>query len=316
MYDARIEVQISLIVCTKNRARQLMASLDAMRRIRCDLRWELIVVDNGSTDDTSSVLARFNSDFHEMRSTYEPKSGLGRARDKGCKCARGELFVFTDDDCYPSEDFLDATCEVFKENPDWGYVGGRVLLHDPRDIRMTISESMIPVFLPPRSFIPAGLIKGANMAMRRNAYASVEGFDPRFGAGALFSSGDDLEIMSRISAVGWPGAYDPRPVVYHHHGRRSQEEADELMKRYDRGRGANYAKSILNPILRKTYLKHWYWSARKKSIVHTFREMSAGIEFLIRDFLRPVAVTARTRSKLLYKAGSAPNTESRFKKTV
>ena len=155
------------------------------------------------------------------------------------------------------------------------FVGGRILLHDPTDRRITIQESLEPLSFPPGSFIRPGVIQGANVAYRRAALTEVGGFDPWFGAGALYS-GDETELMARISAAGWNGAYDPKPVVYHHHGRKTANDEWRLMRWYDRGRGAYYAKCMLNRRMRNVYFKNWLLTRRNHSWRTTALEIVGG----------------------------------------
>jgi hypothetical protein len=89
-------------------------------------------------------------------------------------------------------------------------------------------------------------------------------------------------VMARMLALGWPGAYDPRPLVYHHHRRRTKKEAFRLMGQYDRGNGAYYLKCLLNPELRQVYLRNWCRAMRRQSVGTTARELAAGAEFLVR----------------------------------
>ena len=273
-------MNLSLVICTRNRASQLDQSLKSLLRLRSGRSWQLVVVDNGSTDDTQLVLERFRTHFtHEFTLVVEPRPGLGTARNRGWTNARGEIVAFTDDDCYPDEHFLMSVESCFNEDSRLGFAGGRVLLHDPTDYTITIQTESCRQEILPGQFIPAGLIQGANFACRRAALADVSGFDERFGAGTLFPC-EDVDILARMSVRGWPGVYDPRLLVYHHHRRKSEEEVLRLKKQYDRGRGAYYAKCMLNPALRMTYLKNWYWLVRRQSPWRTARELIASAEFL------------------------------------
>ena len=152
-----------------------------------------------------------------------------------------EIVAYLDDDCYPAEDFLDAVVECFAETPDLGFIGGRILLYDQTDLRMTIQESLTRVSLAPK-LCPPGIIQGANSAFRRASLAEVDGFDPRFGGAKGQFLAEELDVAARISAAGWHGAYDPRPLVYHHHGRKTRSEEWRLMRVYQRGIGGFYAK--------------------------------------------------------------------------
>src|SRR3546814_9709199 len=66
-----------------------------------------------------------------------------------------------------------------------------------------------------------------------------------FGAGTPFAC-EDVDALARAAAAGWRGAYDPRPLVYHHHGRKTREDALRLRRVYDTARGAYYAKCIMD----------------------------------------------------------------------
>src|SRR5687767_8233694 len=234
-------MDISLVVCTRNRASQLAKALPYFARLKCEASWELVLVDNGSTDATSVMMAEFaGSAGVNTVLIDEPKVGLSAAHNTGWRQSNGNLVAFTDDDCYPVPDYLDQICRCFTGS-DLGYVGGRVLLFDPNDYPITIQPSERHVDIPPHSFISPGMIHGANFAFRREVLERVGGFDERIGPGTPVRSGTDIDILARASAHGFPGAYDPRPVVYHHHGRSKPEDVNRLMENYDVGRGAFYA---------------------------------------------------------------------------
>jgi len=275
---------LSIVLCTRNRADSLRRSLARYENIAADIGWELIVVDNGSADATSQVLQEFSTKTRiRVRLATEPRAGLSRARNAGWQCASGEIIAFTDDDCYPESGLVTQLWRNFSES-EIGYLGGRVLLYDPADFPITIQARHTRLDIAPRSFIPAGLIQGANMAVRREVLRAVGGFDEHLGAGTRFPS-EDVDFVSRVSAAGYPGAYDPRPVVFHHHRRRAPKEVNALMRSYDFGRGAYYMKCLLDPSRRFSALKSWYWSIRgrlrhgsgmvRESTLHELRGASA-----------------------------------------
>jgi GT2 family glycosyltransferase len=129
-----------------------------------------------------------------------------------------------------------------------------------------------------KSFIPAGMIQGANISFKRVALQSVNGFDDRFGAGTRFPC-EDIDVCARASAAGWHGAYDPRPIIYHHHGRKTEAEATRLMKLYDHGRGAYYAKGLLNPAICFVTFKKWLLFIISQPYSRTAREVLAAMEY-------------------------------------
>src|SRR5260370_16167238 len=170
--------------------------------------------------------------------------GVSYARNAGWQAAAAAIVAYIDDDCYPAENYLDAVFECFIRDPRLGFVGGRILLHDPRDRRIPIQEAMEPQLFGSNSFIRPAVIQGANLALRRAALSQVGGFDPWFGAGALFT-GEDAELLARISAAGWGGGFDPKPVGFPHHGRKRAPDQRFLVPAYYRGRGAHYGQGGL-----------------------------------------------------------------------
>jgi GT2 family glycosyltransferase len=272
-------MRLSVVVCTRGRPAQLRACLDRFRRLSGAMAWELVVVDNGPGGDASDVLRRYRSEApHPLRIVEESEPGLGRARNRGWRASAGELIAFTDDDCYPADDYLDRLVECFADQ-SLGFLGGRVLLFDPTDFPITIQELDRRVAIEPRAFVPAGLIHGANLAFRRSVLEAIGGFDPGFGAGTRFAC-EDVDALARAAAAGWRGAYDPRPLVYHHHGRKTREEALRLRRIYDVARGAYYMKCVLNPAVRARYLGAWLHLIARQGPRRTAGEIRGALAYL------------------------------------
>jgi GT2 family glycosyltransferase len=291
-------MQLSLVICSRNRASQLAESLRTLTRLQYPVPWELVIVDNGSNDETQDVIKKYEKNFL-LKTVIEPRAGLGRAHNRALAMSKGEIVAFTDDDCYPADDFLNSVVRCFTEDPRLGFIGGRVLLHDPEDYRITIQEKVDRQDFGPGDFLPAGLIQGANFACRRETLESIGGFDERFGPGALFNC-EEVDAMARMLAHGWHGAYDPRPLVYHHHRRKTKLEASRLFMQYDRGRGAYYSKCILNPKLRTVYLRNWCRILRQQGRRTTIRELAGAVEFLVRTAapqLNPIRYWGRFTKK-------------------
>jgi glycosyltransferase involved in cell wall biosynthesis len=238
-------ISVSLIIATRDRCNQLVRCLQAIELITFERPWELIIVDNGSTDETAAVVqalvARASVPVHYV---FESRPGLGNAHNAGVTIARGKILAFTDDDCYPAADFLSRIWSAF-EDPALGYIVGRIMLHDPADHPMTINESMMPRIFAARSFIGAdAAIQGANMAFRREVMDQIGGFDPLFGPGSLIAGAEDLDAAGRASALGWKGEYRPEVVVRHHHGRK-KSDAPRMMRTWGIAVGAYHMKLLL-----------------------------------------------------------------------
>lgn len=277
-------MRISVVICTRDRRPQLAETLERLRSLRYSDAWELVVVDNGSTDGTAALLSDAARTFPvPLRTLAEPCQGASRGRNKGWRAAAGEVIALIDDDCYPAADYLERLRDCFTE-ASLGFLGGRILLHDPTDYRITIQESEQRVDFAPGSLIETGVIQGANMAVRRAALKSVGGFDIRLGAGMPFYC-EDVDLLTRLSAAGWSGAYDPRPLVYHHHRRKTRAEATRLMSGYDRGRGAYYAKCLCDPALRSASLMKWCGAACRGPLRRTLRELRGGLHYLCHSLM-------------------------------
>jgi glycosyltransferase involved in cell wall biosynthesis len=276
---------LSLIVCTRNRRDRLAPFFDAVARIRARAWWELVIVDNGSTDDTAQHLETLVRSLDvPVTRVSEPRPGLGRARNAGVEAARGALLAFTDDDCYPAVDYVDRVVDAFAAS-DRGFIGGRILLYEPEDHPITIRVDSAPIPIPPRSVVPTGLVQGANMAFRREVLARIGGFDDALGPGTPFCN-DDVDAVARASAAGFAGSYVPEPVVHHHHGRRDPADIAALWRSYDHGRGAYYAKCIFDSPVRWQVARYWWQSVGAVKLGATARELEGALEYALRRLTR------------------------------
>ena len=290
-----MSIPISIVICTHNRVDSLRRCVRALASVKTDYEWELVIVDNASTDGTGVFLASLPTRFSAATvvTAFEPKRGLAAARNKGSSLARGNIIAFTDDDCYVSEDYISAMISAFATDPKIGFVGGRILLYDQSDLRITIQESKDYRLLQGRTFVATGTVQGANMAFRRETLDRIGGFDENFGAGTRFAC-EDIDAVASGLWADIIGAYDPRPTVYHHHGRRTEAEEKELWRLYDKARGAYYAKYILRGDSRLLYAKTWMRSikgelcqamdairrGRRPRMEQSLRELCGALEYI------------------------------------
>lgn len=282
---------LSIVVSTRNRVDRLERCVEAFKAIVTEHAWELVIVDNKSDDGTNRYLSTLEESWSNGATVirlFERKAGCSAARNLGWRVARAPLVAFTDDDCYVATDYVDRVLEVFRDSPDIGFLGGRVLLYDPTDYWITVQDADWTYRFEPYTFVWAGLLQGANMACTRALLERLNGFDERFGAGTRFPA-EDVDLAAAAVWTGAPGVYDPRPVVYHHHGRKSQAEADRLMESYDAGRGAYYAKYVLNPRSRAVYRRFWLasiakeirctWKNRDFGLTQSRRELISALKY-------------------------------------
>ena len=275
------EPRVTVLICTRNRPEALAETLRAWHPVQqtSTTPWELLIVDNASDPDVRSVVEQAEV---SARYVYCPRIGLGAARDFGWRAARGEIVAFTDDDCYPHPDFIDQIATAFAEHPQAGCIGGRILLHDPAQARVTIKESEEPEVFEPRHYLRPGAIHGANMSIPRHVLEAVGGLDPELGAGTPFPC-EDIDVITAVLWAGYRARYDPRPTVRHDHGR-YDADIPKLMQGYDKGRGAHYAKYVARKDTRRAFLQAW-WRRRKhaqgRSDLAKFRrELASAFDYL------------------------------------
>lgn len=254
------ELLLSVVICTRNRAEPLREALSHYQSLLASEPLELIIVDNGSTDDTQQVIQSLQGTGMRVRATFCAEPGLGRAREHGRRVATGDYLIFTDDDCYPDRGYLEAYRRVFAQYPDVDFFGGRILLWDESDARVTVDYRDAPVTYSPHYFPNPGEIQGANIAVRRDVLDAIGGFDANMGAGTPYPC-EDIDLVARLLAHSFSGLFHPDPVIFHHH-RRKDEHIPALRLSYAKGRGAYYMKFILEPKTRGMAARNWYWGLR------------------------------------------------------
>lgn len=301
---------LSLVVATRDRAHRLPTTLEHMAEVRSDHDWELVLVDNGSSDDTASVVRDFTGCAPmPVRYVYEPEPGLGRAINVGARASSGAIIATTDDDCYPRTDYVDAVISAFRTHRI-GYLGGRVRLWDTSDADISTIDREDPILFPAPTFIPPGHIGGANLAFRRELFVDIGGFDDDLGLGTPFPC-EDAEFCARASNRGWHGAYFPEPTVYHDHRRRPGPEAAATQSGYARARGAYYAKTLLDfPPLRIDCLKWWYWSwFSPLSLAGGGQELRGAAQYFVHRIRRALRSRATPASPELSVRGEGDRSE-------
>ena len=249
--EAEVETggpSVSLIVCTRDRPKQLAACLRAVTALRPPPE-ELIVVDNAPSDSATETVV---GEFAGARYIVEPKPGLSAARNAGIAAASCELIAFTDDDVEVPENWISRIKQSLSR-PDRMALSGLMLpgeLETEAQVAFqTRRKRGIALPFRPLTFdmaffeswrsrgVPCWLIgAGANMAFRRQVFDTVGLFDERLGAGAAGCS-EDSEMWYRILARGYACRYEPDCVVRHSH-RRTYKEARTQAYLYMRGHAA------------------------------------------------------------------------------
>jgi GT2 family glycosyltransferase len=197
--------RVSVVVCSYNGGRTLEQCLRSLLALDYP-DYEIIVVDDGSTDNTREILAR----FPKVRAIHQPNLGLSAARNAGLQAATGEIIAYTDSDCFADPDWLTHLVYQF-ERTDAAAVGGPNLT--PEDGWLTGCVAAAPG--QPMQVLEndqvAEHIPGCNMAFRRGALVAINGFDPIYR-----KAGDDVDICWRLQQAGDWITFAPGAFVWHH----------------------------------------------------------------------------------------------------
>ena len=208
---------VSIIICTRNRAESLRETLVSLETINkpADVAAELLVVDNGSTDNTESLVRSFriaNVDIHYL---HEQQIGQSRARNLGMAAAQGQVILFTDDDIRFPFGWLDAMCRPILAQETDAIVGGVTIApHLQRSWMKPHHRSWLASTEEISAANPRCMV-GANMGFSRNVLAKVPAFDEHLGPGAL-GFGDDTLFSCQLLQAGYRiiSAFDV-PVEHH-----------------------------------------------------------------------------------------------------
>ena len=266
-------MKISVIIASYNRSQNLGRFLGeiANQVVPAGADWEVLIVDNNSTDGTREQVASFvDRDPRRFKYLHESRQGKSDSLNKGIREATGDVFAFTDDDCIPNSDWLASIFGEFNSDPSLDVVGGRVELYNKQDRPVSIRTCPDRTLISTYGQLFAFLI-GCNMAARRRVFESVQGFDPLLGPGKRALALEDMDFLYRAYRRGFKMIYAPEILVYHNHGRRSDNEIESLSHAYVRGRGAFYCKHILRRD--KDVLKMAYWevSSLSKGMIRELR---------------------------------------------
>ena len=240
-------MEISVIICTFNGSERLKDTLKSLgdMEVPSDIQWELLVVDNNSSDDTGEVIQKFVKTFGlDVKYLFEGNQGLSHARNKGLMNANGKIIAFTDDDCIVDKSWITSILKEFSSDKTLSGLGGRVELYNTNDrpvTTRTLKEWML--FSSPNQLF--NLLPGCNMGFVRDVFDDVGIFDPNFGAGTKIASAEDSDFFYRAYKKGFKMIYSPDVLVYHNHGRRTDSQVRALNRGYVIGRGAFYCKHIL-----------------------------------------------------------------------
>ncbi len=219
-----MSILISAVICTHNRVEYLPKAIRSLAQQTLDRQlYEIIVVDNASTDNTREVLVNRCSTMTNLRYVYEARLGLSRARNMGWEKARGKYVAYLDDDAIACSDWLENIVSVFRNvQPTPGCVAGRVdpLWDAPRPA--WLSDALLCAFTivdwsgHPKTLNRNEWPAGTNMAFPKSLLRAVGGFDVALGRkGMGLLSMEEVLLRLKLEKMGYTSYYDPAIRVVH-----------------------------------------------------------------------------------------------------
>lgn len=220
---------VSIVICCYNSAQRLPQTLAhlASQKVADGLPWEVIVVDNASTDGTAQIAKESwpQESPALLRVVHEPRQGLSHARYRGFTEATYDIIGFIDDDNWVCPEWVQTLAEIMSEHPEVGACGG---------FNDAVSEAVIPWWFEHYQYSYAvgaqakeagditwtrGFLWGAGLAIRKQAWQQLldKGFRPLLTdrQGATLTSCGDYEFCLALRSAGWHLWYEPRLRLSH-----------------------------------------------------------------------------------------------------
>ena len=280
-----MRARVSIIICTFNRCSSLADTLASLQALRMpdQVRWDVLVVDNNSTDETKAVVEQFaRNAMVDVRYLFEPTQGLSHARNSGILATDSEYIAFTDDDVIVDQDWLKCVVETFTTN-NADCVGGKIvpcwLGERPRWLTDNLLN-VLAVLDHGDKALELGLrdddrtLFGANFAFKRESLVKAGMFDVALGRKGAFGAGEDKEVLQKLKQAEGRVIYNPGAIVFH---------------------------KVSPERLSKKYFRQWHYAAGndRAKITRDSRFTVLGIEsYLLREFVQTALKLVGSISRL------------------
>ncbi|HEX8968470.1 MAG TPA: glycosyltransferase [Chloroflexota bacterium] len=235
---------VSVVVITRDRPRELKVCLGAV--LSSTFRdFDLVVVDQSVQPASAHVVRQFAERDSRVRHVPDRYTGAARARNIGTAATRGDIVVFTDDDCEPAPDWLGTLVASMRDDSSVGIAYGSVI---PRP--HSREDGFIIGFLPKKRLRLKGRVSklhdhgiSANVALRRSALEATGGFDAMLGPGSYFPCAEDFDMTYRVLRSGYALLHVPEARVVHH-GLRDWQSGSAQVRHTYLAIGAAYMKHL------------------------------------------------------------------------
>lgn len=236
--DSPTDLDVSVVLCTYNRAEVLPNALESLlHQDAAGVRYEIVLVDNNSTDPTRAVVESLAArGGRYLRYVFEAKQGLAHARNTGILSARAPIIAFTDDDVTVTPNWVAIIKRTFDAHPEVDCIGGRVLPRwRPSPPSWLTREHWGPLALLDYGDEPFYVtasrrlcLIGANTAFRKDMFSRIGMLAPHVQSMKREVATEDHEILVRLWRSGGQGLYTPYLLVI------SEIASDRVAKCYHR----------------------------------------------------------------------------------
>lgn len=238
-----MEIILSVVVCTCNRALLLKKCLESLECQTLDKKtYEVIIIDNNSNDNTQEIIKSFIYNNSNFRSLVEYNQGLSHARNRGYKEAKGKYVAYIDDDAIANEDWCKKIIYAFETvKPAPAAVGGTIYpYYDEEKPEWFLDEFEIRQWGESAGFLEEPRAKygfsGSNMTFPREVLIKYGGFSINFGmVKGNLRMGEDTELFSRIYPDNPYFWYDPEIQVRHWTPKKNMEFAYKFQRSLNAG---------------------------------------------------------------------------------
>jgi glycosyltransferase involved in cell wall biosynthesis len=200
---------VSIVIPAYNAERTIGDCLKALSEQDFTGDFEIIVVDDGSSDSTPGIASRFEN----VRLLKQENAGPAAARNKGAQEAKGDIILFTDSDCVPEGDWVSQMVRSFEEDPGISGVKGRYRTRQKELVARFVQFEYEDKYDYMKRHRYIDFIDTYSAGFKRDVFLQMQGYDPGFPVACA----EDVELSYRMSSQGYKMVFNPRAVVYHIH---------------------------------------------------------------------------------------------------
>lgn len=203
------KVSVSVVIPAYNASKTIKECLLSVTGQKSNFEFEIIVVDDGSSDSTKNII----EEFPKVRYIYQDNSGPAKARNTGWKAAVGDYIVFTDSDCVPEEDWLTEMVRPFSIENKVGAVGGAYdkTMNSDKKLAVLIGEEIKYRYSNIGKWTDAH--GSYSLAVKKELLKNVNGFDESYPV----ATAEDWDLCYKITKIGYKIYFNKKARLGHYH---------------------------------------------------------------------------------------------------